>query len=94
MYGDHVAVGETVHRPRSYRDAGHINWANYWTLPIRHKHIHIRGRYRRVHPLQIDEHVHVNEGGQAIIGNVRSGTAGEGHPSIRVSNEIDDDRDE
>ncbi len=25
------------------------------------------------------EHVHVNEGGQAIIGNVRSGTAGEGH---------------
>jgi hypothetical protein len=26
------------------------------------------------------EHVHVNEGGQAIIGNVRSGTAGEGHP--------------
>ena len=25
------------------------------------------------------EHVYVNEGGQAIIGNVRSGTAGEGH---------------
>ena len=25
------------------------------------------------------EHVHVNEGGQAVIGNVRSGTAGEGH---------------
>jgi hypothetical protein len=25
------------------------------------------------------EHVHVNEGGQAIIGNVRSRTAGEGH---------------
>jgi hypothetical protein len=25
------------------------------------------------------EHVHVNEGGQAIIGNVRSGTADEGH---------------
>jgi hypothetical protein len=25
------------------------------------------------------EHVHVNEGGQAIIGNVRSGTAGAGH---------------
>jgi hypothetical protein len=23
--------------------------------------------------------VHVNEGGQAVIGNVRSGTAGEGH---------------
>ena len=29
---------------------------------------------------QVIEHVHVNEGGQAIIGNVRSGTAGEGHP--------------
>ena len=27
------------------------------------------------------EHVHVNEGGQALIGNVRSGTAGEEHPS-------------
>ena len=53
MYGDHVAVGETVHRPRGYRDAGHIDWANYWTLPIRHEHIHIRGRYRRVYPLQI-----------------------------------------
>ena len=25
------------------------------------------------------EHVNVNEGGQAVIGNVRSGTAGEGH---------------
>ncbi len=34
------------------------------------------------------EHVHVNEGGgQAIIGNVRSGTAGEEHPSSRMSNE-------
>ena len=54
MYGDHVAVGETVDRPRGYRDAGHIDWANYWTLPIRHEHIHIRGRYRRVYPLQID----------------------------------------
>ena len=41
------------------------------------------------------EHVHVNEGGQAIIGNVRSGTAGEGSPlGGRVSNEIDVDRDE
>jgi hypothetical protein len=40
------------------------------------------------------EHVHVNEGGQAIIGNVRSGTAGKEHPSSRMSNEIDDDRDE
>jgi hypothetical protein len=25
------------------------------------------------------EHVYVNEGGQAIIGNVQSGTTGEGH---------------
>jgi hypothetical protein len=25
------------------------------------------------------EHVHVNEGGQAVIGNMRSGTAGEEH---------------
>ena len=46
------------------------------------------------------EHVHVNEGGQALIGNVRSGnvrseTAGEGSPiGGRVSNEIDVDRDE
>jgi hypothetical protein len=40
------------------------------------------------------EHLHVNDGGQAVIGNVRSGTAGEGHPSSRMSNEIDDDRDE
>ena len=38
------------------------------------------------------EHVHVNEGAQAIIGNVRSGTAGEEHPSSRMSNEVDDDR--
>ena len=39
------------------------------------------------------EHVYVNEGGQAIIGNVRSGTAGKG--TLRaVSNEIDNDRDE
>ncbi len=29
------------------------------------------------------EHVHVNEGGQAIIGNVRSGTAGDGHATPR-----------
>ena len=41
------------------------------------------------------EHVHVNEGGQAIIGNVGRGTAGEGSPiGGRVSNEIDVDRDE
>ena len=40
------------------------------------------------------EHVHVNEGGQAIIGNVRSGTTGKEHPSSRMSNEIDDDRNE
>jgi hypothetical protein len=39
--------------------------------------------------------VHVNEGGQGIIGNVRSGTSGEGSPiGGRVSNEIDVDRDE
>ena len=35
----------------------------------------------------------MNEGGQAIIGNVRSGTAGRA-PFEQMSNEIDDDRDE
>jgi hypothetical protein len=54
MYGDHVAVCDTVHRPRGYRDPGHIDWADHKTLPIRHKHIHIRRRYSRVYPLQID----------------------------------------
>ena len=33
------------------------------------------------------EHVNVNEGGQAVIGNVRSGTAGEGPPSSRMTME-------
>jgi hypothetical protein len=28
MYGDHVAVCETVHRPRGYRDPGYIDWAD------------------------------------------------------------------
>src|SRR4051812_27122430 len=68
MYGDHVAVGETVDRPRGYRDAGHIDWANYWTLPIRHEHIHIRGRYRRVYPLQIDVRNFYAEGIQLRTG--------------------------
>jgi len=54
MNGDHVAVCDTVHRPRAYRDSGHIDWADHRTLPIRHKHIHTRGRYCRVYPLQID----------------------------------------
>ena len=54
MYDNHVAVCNTIHRPRAYGDLGHIDWADYRTLPIRHKHIHIRGRYRRVYPLQID----------------------------------------
>ena len=33
----------------------------------------------RWRPRQLDSSMHVNEGGQAVIGNMRSGTAGEGH---------------
>jgi hypothetical protein len=56
-----------------------------------------RGSFYAVAPIEVRRGAPwslLHEGGQAIIGNVRSGTTGKEHPSSRMSNEIDDDRNE
>ena len=53
MNGDHVAVRTTVYNARTYRDVRHTDRADNWALPIRHKHIHARRRYRPIHSFQI-----------------------------------------
>jgi hypothetical protein len=68
MYGDYVAVWQTVNRPRAYRDPRHIDWTDHRTLPIGHKHIHSGGRYRRVYLLQIDVRNFYAEGTQLSTG--------------------------
>src|SRR5689334_20463845 len=53
MNSDQVAVRHTVNRPWRDRDAGDTDRANHGTLSVRHDHIHARGRYGRVAPLQV-----------------------------------------
>jgi len=53
MNGDYVAVRTTVDNARTYRDVQYTDRADNRALPIRHKHIHARRRYRSIHSFQI-----------------------------------------